>query len=109
VLSVSSEPQRDARLTAGTVRLYKGKERGERMGLVRVRLVADTPVELDTASAALMGTLADRVRFHRPRRQGRQGEWLAYGTLDTPETRHGAADVPADGEMAGPMGPGWTR
>jgi len=79
------------------------------MDLVRVRLVAETPVELDTISAALMAALGDRVRFHRSRRQGRQGEWVAYGTLDTPETRHGARAVPADGETVGPMGPGWTR
>jgi len=79
------------------------------MGLVRVRLVADTPVELDTAAAALMAALGDRVRFHRPGRRRRQGEWLAYGTLDTPETLHGAVDVTTDGETAGPTGRGWTR
>lgn len=79
------------------------------MGLVRVRLVADTPVERDTASAALMAALGNRVRFHRPERRGRQSEWLAYGTLDTPETLHGEVDVPTDGETAGPAGRGWTR
>ncbi len=79
------------------------------MGLVRVRLVADTPVELDTAAAALMAALGDRVRFHRPGRRGRQGEWLAYGTLDTSETLHGEVDVPIDGETTESTGRGWTR
>ncbi len=79
------------------------------MGLVRIRLVADTPDELTRASVALTAALGDRVRLDRPAWRGRQGDWLAYGTLDTMETLRGEVDVPTDGERAEPTGRGWAR
>ncbi len=82
------------------------------MGLVRVRLVADTPEELDAAITTLAAALGDRVRLDRPARRGREGDWLAYGTLGTRGTPDGATDTPPDAEGAGSVrgvGSGWTR
>jgi len=79
------------------------------MGLVRIRLVADTSDELARASVVLMAALGDRVRLDCPARWGHHGHWLAYDTLDTLKTLSGEVDVPTDEEMAGPSGRGWTR
>lgn len=51
------------------------------MAVVQVRLVADTPGDLDRARDVLVAALAERVMFPRPGRPGRRGEWLLYGEL----------------------------
>jgi len=82
------------------------------MALVRIRLVADTPDDLARASVVLTAALGDRARLDRSVWRGRQGDWLAYGTLDTMETMEtlrGEVDVPTDGERAEPTGRGWAR
>ncbi len=84
--------------------MYEG--RGERMGQVRVRLVADTPDDLERAIIALVAALGDRVGFHRPGRRGRHDDWLAYGTL---ETSDGATGTPPATEGAGGAEGRWTR
>ncbi len=79
------------------------------MGLVRIRLVADTPDELERAIVAPTTALGDRVRLDRSSRRGRHGDWLAYGTLDTrgtPDRATGASPAPSG---AGGVGGGWTR
>jgi len=79
------------------------------MGLVRIRLVADTPDELARASVALTAALGDRVRLDRPARQGRHGDWLAYGTLETRGTSDRAPGWPSAPAEAGGAGGEWTR
>jgi len=79
------------------------------MGLVQIRLVADTLDELERAIVALTAALGDRVRLDRPARRGRHDEWLAYGTLETlgtPDRVTGASLAPSG---VGGAGGGWTR
>ncbi len=73
------------------------------MDLVRVRLAADTPDDLERAVVALMAALGDRVEFRQPARWGRHGDWLIYGML---ETAHGVIDASSD---TGGVGGGWIR
>jgi len=82
------------------------------MGLVQIRLVADTPDELERAIVALVAltaALGDRVRLAPPSRRGCHDEWLAYGTLETlgtPDRVTGASPAPSG---VGGAGGGWTR
>lgn len=62
------------------------------MAVVQVRLIADTPADLDRARDALVAALGERVMFPRPSRQGRRGEWLLYGKLHI--NSHSALDTP---------------
>lgn len=57
--------------------------------VVQVRLVAASPDALDQARAALVAALGARVRFPRPGRPGRRGEWLLYGDLSLDRERRG--------------------